>query len=174
VHASGIPTVGIVGTAFTARAELPTGLFYGTVVSAPVGSSAAWSGADFSPDAAGVYVLRAYNGASPVFTDTSGTPSSYNTSGAAVIEFSIVSFPAEALTTDLIADRNRFRRGPPSDPARGWYNPNGLAVDPRPMAERYALLNRIARYGFAPSVYAALDASTPIPLGMAWPPSAWD
>ncbi len=81
----------IVGETLTLRPDLPLGTFAGSVLSAPPGSSAAWTGASFTADVHGRYRLRVTNGT------------------ALPIEFEIVAFRPEALSWPAVA-------GTPAEP----------------------------------------------------------
>jgi hypothetical protein len=169
VHGSTqVSEAALVGTAITVQCELPLGTFTGSVISAPVGSTATWSSNSFTPDVAGRYRLKATNDTVP-------------------ITFDVIAFPAAAWDVDSVADKNRNRRGPTrrapdNNPASPTYGSAGdpantsqgsleLPVVARPATQRRAILRGIARgsYGtFSDATFAALTTNAPVPLGIDW------
>lgn len=136
------PFEAVVGEAFEVRAKSTLGSLVLALVSAPVGSTADWSGASFTPDVPGVYVVTAANGA------------------AGPITLVFKAFPAAALTHSIVANVNHEALLQPSTVA---------APIVRGMADRKTLLRGIAggAYGnFADSVFAALTTQQPIPVGL--------
>ncbi len=140
LHSTNLVHAGFVSEAIGVHAADPIGTIAGSVTSAPGGSIASWSGASFTPDVAGDYVLSATNGTS------------------SATSWTLRVFPAAALTAKVIADPC-WDTGPSSP------STNPLRTD----ALRRAIVRNIAKgvYGAVSSAtMAALTTNAPIPSGL--------